>query len=130
MSRYACSSWWWQRVPFALNSQNVLFRSTDGSTKLLIHPLFVAHELCFSHHAEMAEYVGGRRLYQFPRRSFFWPIMSLACHWVAQSCVSCAKKRVDFRWNSKDMLLFSATAPLELVATDILIQLVLTKRGI
>ncbi|CDF38075.1 unnamed protein product [Chondrus crispus] len=85
--------------------------------------------LGLSHYAKLAGHPGGRKLYKTLRRYFYWPTMALDCYAVAKNCAACARERVKFRKNTKEMKLFTPKAPLEFVAIDILGELITTKRG-
>lgn len=86
-----------KRVPFALNKDNVLFRSFDGFEKMAIHQSQIPPVLHLKSRAKMAEKQGGRQVHQFLYRIFFWPNISSDCYAILEGCVSCAKNRMTLR---------------------------------
>ena len=117
------------RLPYALDDDGLIYRSADGHKQLLIPRSLQPRVLQLSHYAKMAGHPGGRRLYHFLKRNFYWPSMSLDCYGVSRNCVQCARNRVRLRRGSKEMQLFPAQRPLECVAIDILGPLIKSERG-
>ena len=116
-------------LPFAVDDQGILFRTTAGDQQIYIPRPLRDRVLRLSHYSKLSGHPGGRRLYHFLRRSFYWPSMAVDCYGVAKNCPSCARNRVLLRKHQKEMKLFPATAPLEFVTIDTLGELIRTPRG-
>ena len=82
-----------------------------------------------SHYTKLAVHQGGRRLYYYLNRHFYWPSLALGCYAVARSCTSCAKNRLLLCKNFKNLQLFPPCAQLEYISIDLLGELIRTKPG-
>ena len=118
-----------ERPPFAVDTEGFLVRIAAEREQLVIPLSLQARVLHLSHYARLAGHPGGRRLYYYLTRYFYWPSMAIGCYAVARNCTSCAKNRLLLRKNSKKLQLFPPCAPLEFVSIDILGELIRTKRG-
>ena len=68
-------------------------------------------------------------MYQTLRRTFYWPSMALDAYHTVRKCSSCTRERITLRKHATHLSLFSAQAPLEYVAIDILGPLPKTTYG-
>lgn len=66
-----------ERVPFALDIENVLFRSVDSFKQVVLPQSVVPRVVHLTHHARIAGHPDGRQLYKFLCRSFFRPDLSV-----------------------------------------------------
>lgn len=92
-----------KRLPSAPIESKVLSRSIAGFEQFVISQSLFPGLQHLSHHDKMAGRPGGRSLYQFLPRNFFFSNMSLDCYHIARNCVSCEKNRVTLRLKGRDM---------------------------
>ena len=118
-----------ERLPFADNPSGFLCRYATEREQVVIPATLQARVLRLSHFNVTAGHPGGRRLYYYLSRYFYWVSMSLDCYAVSRNCTTCAKNRILLRKNATQMTLFPAQSPLEFVSIDILGELIATKRG-
>ena len=97
--------------------------------KIVIPLALRARILHLEHYPKTASHPGGRKLYYYLRRDFYWPSMAVDCYATVKNCVTCVKNRIALRKRAKFVGLFPATTPLEFVSIDILGELIRTRRG-
>lgn len=77
----------------------------------------------------MTAHSGGRRLYTYIKRSFYFPSISVYCYAIPRNCTTCANNRALLRNHKNTIHLFPAGSPLQFVAIDILGKFNNTPRG-
>ena len=116
-------------TPYVTDAEGFLFRIANENHQIVVPASLRERVLHLSHFSKLAGHPGGRRLYAFLKRNFYWPAMAVDCYAVSKNCVTCARNRVLLRRNSKPMRLFPSSAPLEFLAIDLLGELIRTPRG-
>lgn len=63
------------------------------------------------------------------RKAFYWPVMVVDCYETVRCLMDCSKNRVKLCRDAQNIYSFSAKAPLQFTAVNILGPFVSTKRG-
>ena len=114
---------------FMVDDEGILLRTASGGHQIVVPTSLQPRVLRIAHYSKISGHPGGRRLYQYLRRNFYWPSMAVDCYAVSKNCVQCARNRVRLRQHQKELRLFPASSPLEFVAIDLLGELIKTPRG-
>ena len=102
----------------------------DQTMILAVLPSSLRHRILrLAHYTAIAGHPRQTRLHRRLKRSYYWPHMAADISATARQCTPCAKNRLRLIRKASEMKLFPATAPLDLVAIDILGPLPRSARG-
>ena len=85
--------------------------------------------LKLAHYSKLARHPGQTRMYNYVKKTYYWPHMAADIYATVRSCSTCAKNRLKLRRALNPLKLFPATKPLTNLCIDILRPLTKSKRG-
>lgn len=96
------------RIPFVLDYDGVLQRTTDSSNRIVVLYNLRSKILHMINYKKTGGHPGGRKLYHTLHHWNYCPSISVDCYAVARSCISCAKERMKRRRQTTPIKLFQA----------------------
>ena len=118
-----------------------LFREGDDGVLRRTHPRISDVEqivlpanlrprfLKLAHSSKLAGHPGQTRMYNYVRKTYYWPHMAADIYATVRNCSTCAKNRLKLRRAMNPLKIFPATKPLTNLCIDILGPLTKSKRG-
>lgn len=115
-------------IPFGNIEDGILCRQVTHDQIVIPHDP-KRRDLHIHYNASLARHPDAKKLNQSIRKDVYWTALTVDFYVTVRRCPTCAKNRIRLYENIRWLQLFRITAPPELVAIDVLDELVKAARG-